>query len=116
MARSSAVRGIPLAALETYKGMMVGSLTRTPAPEIDVWMSRQVFIALGVFLTTAAMLGVDACPMEGFDSTKYDEILGLHAQGYSATVVTTAGYRASDDPYTKSAKVRYRHGDMVQHV
>jgi len=35
----------------------------------------------GTFLTTAALLGVDTTPMEGFDKDKYDEILGLHSQG-----------------------------------
>ena len=116
IARSSAVRGIPAAALETYKGMMVGSLTRTPAPDIDVWMSRQVFIALGVFLTTAAILGVDACPMEGFVPEKYDEILGLSAKGYASRVVATVGYRAEDDAYAALPKVRYEHREIVETI
>ena len=114
--RIAEVRSVPKAALDGYRSMMLGSISGKSPDELGNWNARQVYIALGGFLTCCAMLGVDACPMEGFDSTKYDEILGLHAQGYSATVVTTAGYRASDDPYTKSAKVRYRHGDMVQHV
>ena len=116
IARTSSVRGIPTEKLEMYKGMMVGSLTRTPAPEIDVWMSRQVFIALGVFLTTAAMLGVDTCPMEGFVPEKYDEILGLTAKGYASRVVATAGYRASDDAYASLAKVRYPLSDLVERI
>jgi nitroreductase len=116
IARTSTVRGIPAGKLEGYKGMMVGSLARTPAPEIDVWMSRQVFIALGVFLTTAAMLGVDACPMEGFVPEKYDEILGLGAKGYASRVVATAGYRAADDAYGTLPKVRYPVGDVVERV
>ena len=37
-------------------------------------------------MTTAAMLGVDTCPLEGFIPPKYNEILGLTAQGYSAVV------------------------------
>ncbi len=116
IARSVAVRNLPSAALDGYKGMIVGSLAKTPAPAIDVWMSRQVFIALGVFLTTAAMLGVDACPMEGFVPEKYDEILGLTAKGYAARVVATAGYRAADDPYASLAKVRYPTEEIVERV
>ncbi len=116
IARINAVRGIPPAALEAYKGMMVGSLSKTPAPDIDVWMSRQVFIALGVFLTTAALLGVDACPMEGFVPEKYDEILGLTAKGYASRVVATVGYRAEDDAYAHLAKVRYEHREIVETV
>ncbi len=35
-----------------------------------------VYIALGQFMTTAALLGVDTCPMEGIDPAKFDEVLG----------------------------------------
>lgn len=116
IARSAAVRGVPAEKLDGYKNMMVGSLTRTPAADIDIWMSRQVFIALGVFLTTAAVLGVDACPMEGFVPEKYDEILGLTAKGYAARVVATAGYRAADDASAALAKVRYPADEVVERV
>ncbi len=110
------VRGMPAAALDTYKGMVVGSLSRTPAAELDVWMSRQIFIALGVLLTTAAMLHVDACPMEGFVPEKYDEILGLTAKGYASRVVATLGYRAADDAYASFAKVRYPKDEIIEMI
>jgi nitroreductase len=116
VSRSAAVRGIPVEKLAGYKNMMVGSLTRGSAADIDVWMSRQVFIALGVFLTTAAVLGVDACPMEGFVPEKYDELLGLAAKGYAARVAATAGYRAADDPNAALAKVRFPVEEVVERV
>ena len=114
IARTAEVRGIPASALDGYKSMMVGSLSRTPAPEIDVWMSRQVFIALGCFLNNCAVLGVDACPMEGFQPEKYDEILGLPAKGYLSRVVATAGYRSKDDKYADMAKVRYAKSEILE--
>lgn len=116
IARTSQVRGVPAEALATYRGMMAGSLSRTPAEQVDVWMSRQVFIALGVFLTTAAVLGVDACPMEGFVPEKYDEVLGLGAKGYASRVVATAGYRAADDAYSGAKKVRYDLSEVVETI
>jgi nitroreductase len=116
IARSAAVRGIPADKLAGYRDMMVGSLTRSAAADVDVWMSRQVFIALGVFLTTAAVLGVDTCPMEGFVPEKYDEILGLSAKGYASRVVATAGYRAADDAYATLAKVRYAAEEVIERV
>jgi nitroreductase len=116
IARTSAVRGIPAEALAGYHKIMAGSLGRTPPAEVDVWMSRQVFIALGVFLTTAAMVGVDACPMEGFVPEKYDEVLGLGAKGYASRVVATAGYRAADDAYGTAKKVRFELGEVVERV
>jgi nitroreductase len=50
---------------------------------------------------------IDACPMEGFDPVKYDEILGLNDLWLTATVVIPVGYRAEDDKYANAPKVRY---------
>jgi len=59
---------------------------------------------------------VDACPMEGFDKDKYDEILGLRAKGWKSIVVATAGVRACDDAYAKNAKVRFPLSEIVEHI
>ena len=45
------------------------------------WAKNQVYIALGQFMTSAAVLGVDACPMEGIVHAEYDRILGLKTPG-----------------------------------
>ncbi len=79
-------------------------------------MARQVYIALGEFMTSAALLGVDACPMEGIDPPKFDEILGLAAKGYNALCACAAGYRAADDKYAVSPKVRFKAQDVIVHV
>jgi nitroreductase len=110
------VRGLPAGALHGFKAMMVRSLSGKPANAIDAWMTNQVFIALGVFLSAAAMLGVDACPMEGFVPEKFDEVLGLSAKGYSSVVLATAGYRAASDDYATRAKVRYPLAEIVEHI
>ncbi|HEY5895226.1 MAG TPA: nitroreductase family protein, partial [Chthoniobacterales bacterium] len=47
---------------------------------------------MGNLLTSAALLGIDACPMEGFVPAQYDAILGLEAQGLTAVAVCTLGY------------------------
>ena len=75
-------------------------------PDIDRWAGNQVYIALGQFMTACAVLGIDACPMEGINPAKYDEILGLPAQGCSTIVACAAGYRSPADKYAGAAKVR----------
>lgn len=117
--RIAEVRGAPKAALADYRGMMLGSVTNPanlPGGDMVTWTRSQVYIALGQFLTAAALLGVDACPMEGFDPKAYNDLLGLPGQGFSAVVVATAGYRAADDGYAALAKVRFKHEDVVKHV
>jgi len=113
--RISEVRRVPKEALEGFKGVMLKSAS-LPPEKVAAWLTRQIYIALGVFLTAAASLGVDACPMEGLDKDKYDEILGLPAQGWNTVVVATAGARAADDAYAKAAKVRFEHSEVVAHL
>lgn len=109
------VRKMPVENLAQYKGMMFGFIAN-PGFDAQAWTAKQAYIALGNFLTSAALLGIDACPMEGFDSEAYDRILGLDGSGYSATVVATAGYRAEDDGYASLPKVRYGKNELVRHI
>jgi nitroreductase len=110
------VRGVPEAALDTYKQMMVSFVKRAEQGfDINAWASDQLYIALGTFLTAAAVLGVDACPMEGIEPQKYDEILGLEKEGCRTAVVATAGYRADDDKYAAAPKVRYPASEIIAH-
>lgn len=115
--RIAEIRHASLESLESYKQMMVAHVNRTdPGFDINAWATKQLYIALGTFLTSAAILGIDACPMEGLDPAKYDEILGLEKQGYHAVVVATAGYRAADDAYASAPKVRYPREEVVATV
>lgn len=107
-------RGVELASLEAYKQMILGAVSR-PAEQVDAWLARQVYLALGHFLACAAILGVDACPMEGIVPARYDELLGLGAQGFTTLMIATAGYRAEDDRYASLAKVRFPGETVIEH-
>ncbi|NDC35345.1 MAG: NAD(P)H-dependent oxidoreductase [Synechococcaceae bacterium WB9_2_112] len=87
---------------------------QVPAAEIAGWNGRQVYIALGTFMAAAALLGVDTCPIEGFDPAAYDRILGLEEGPYRSWVVCAAGYRADDDKYAQLAKVRYPASELIE--
>jgi nitroreductase len=58
-----------------YKNMMISTIESRTPEQRKGWNQKQAYIAMGVILTTAALLGIDACPMEGFDPEKYNEIL-----------------------------------------
>lgn len=115
VARVAEVRGQSVEALAKFRGMMVGSLTNPPF-DINEWAARQVYIALGQFMACAALMGVDTCPMEGIDPVKYDEVLGIAAQGFRTVVACAAGYRAADDKNALVPKVRFRTEDVIQHI
>ena len=114
--RTVQVRGGSAEALAGYRKMMVGSIVEGGfRPIIREWAIRQVYIALGNFMTAAAAVGVDTCPMEGFDPAKFDEILGLPARGLTAAVCCAAGYRAASDRYAGLAKVRFPTDEVVEY-
>jgi len=113
--RMAKVRRVDKETLTSFKQMMLRSISR-PQDEVDQWLTRQVYIALGMFLAAAAALGVDTCPMEGFDKDAYDAILDLARHGWKAVVLAAAGVRSPGDAYADAEKVRFPLADVVQHL
>lgn len=110
------VRGQEAASMEGFKKMMMGDLVSgSRSKVISEWAARQTYIALGNFMTAAAVIGVDTCPLEGIDPVKYDEILGLTDSGWRVVVACPAGYRADDDKYSSTKKVRFDAKDVIIH-
>jgi nitroreductase len=83
------------------------------ADELRIWAELQIYIALGVILTTAAVEKIDTCPMEGFDRKKFDAILKLDEMGLESVVCVALGFRADDDSYSLEPKVRYSKEQIV---
>lgn len=113
----SKLQNVPLEALAQFRGMLVGGIVQAMDESArNAWARNQAFIALGNLLTSAALLGIDACPMEGFDRAQYDEILGLKAKGYSSAVIAPLGYRLSTDKYAAAPKVRFAREQIFVNV
>lgn len=109
------IRGTPRENIEDYITKMkqkMGRLTETG--EAVSWSRRQAYLALGFLLETAALLEVDACPMEGFEPSKVDEILGL--EGHTSSVLCALGYRAEDDWLAELEKVRFPEAELVRRI
>lgn len=115
--RTTDVRKLPADALKGYRGMMLSDVVNGPRGKAaHEWATRQVYIALGNLMTCAAVLGVDACPMEGLVPAEYDKILNLNGSGYATAVACALGYRAAGCKYASLAKVRYETKEVVQYV
>jgi len=109
--RMAEVRDQSVESLAGFKRTMIGNLS--DPFDVDKWAAHQVYIALGQFMACAALLVVDTCPMEGIEPDKYDEVLGIGAQGYHTVVGCAAGYRSPDDKHALKPKVRYRPEDVI---
>ena len=111
------LRKLPPDSLNAYRGMMIGDLVNGPRGKAaHEWAARQVYIALGNLMTCAAVLGVDACPMEGLVPSEYDNVLSLNGTGYATVVACALGYRSAGDKYAGLAKVRYPTTELVRTI
>jgi nitroreductase len=100
--------------LEGYAKVMKGFLSHKDDIQKRIWMKDQVYIALGGLLTTCALMNIDACPMEGINQEKYDEVLGLSEKGLMSTVACPIGYRDNSDKYAAAAKVRFEKSEVIE--
>ncbi|HEY9631322.1 MAG TPA: NAD(P)H-dependent oxidoreductase [Coleofasciculaceae cyanobacterium] len=115
MARTAEVRSVSTDSIAGYRNVIVNDVVYgARSLHANEWAARQAYIALGNFMTCAALLNVDTCPMEGIDPAKYDALLGLPQKGYATVVACAAGYRAEDDKYAALAKVRFAKSEMVE--
>ncbi|WP_304158638.1 oxygen-insensitive NAD(P)H nitroreductase [Fusobacterium ulcerans] len=80
------------------------------------WTDKQVYLNLGNFLLGVAALGLDAVPMEGFDSKVIDEEFRLRKKGYTSTIIVSVGYHSEDDFNKKLPKSRLSKKDIIERV
>lgn len=110
------VRAVPPASIQAFRDMVAGRVTGQSAEAQRQWTARQAYTAVGAFVTAAALLGIDTCPMEGIDPAKFDTIVGLADTDYGTVVGIAAGYRSADDKTRFAAKVRFGYEDIFTTV
>jgi nitroreductase/dihydropteridine reductase len=107
---------IPVESLSGYMQFIQSTLEERTPEQIDTWTAKQTYIGLANLMNAAAELHIDTCPMEGFDASKYDEILGLSDKGLAAAVVCPVGYRSEEDTTKDAPKVRKSLEDLFEVV
>ncbi|MDA7921366.1 NAD(P)H-dependent oxidoreductase [Verrucomicrobiales bacterium] len=99
-----------------YRDMMAGFVSNLDEDGVKQWAKLQTYIALGQFMTCAALMEIDACPMEGFVADQYDEILGFKDKNLTTAVLCPAGYRSDEDKYAHLPKVRFPKDQMISRI
>ncbi len=107
------IRETPDDILDPFKRSLVESFESKAAEEVHVWALNQAYLTLGTLLTVCATEEIDACPMEGFQPDKYDELLKLEEHNLKSVLVLPVGYRAEDDMFSEFKKVRRPLGDVI---
>jgi nitroreductase / dihydropteridine reductase len=100
------IRQTPDDVLHPFRDFLIGDFEQKPVDDIRIWATHQAYLVLGTLLTVCAVEEIDACPMEGFEADKYDEILELDKHNLRSVLVLPVGYRAEDDLFAELKKVR----------
>ena len=81
----------------------------------EAWTTAQTYIPLGIMIYTAALLGLDSGPMEGFDTEKVDEILSLKDKQLTSVVLFGLGVH-DDEKHANRPKTRHTWEEAVEFV
>jgi nitroreductase len=109
-------RGISIDSLLEHETTIDNSIAGMDKNGGDNWTAKQVYIALGFLLSAAAQNGIDACPMEGFDAQKVNELLEITKDGYCARVLCPVGFRGAFDEYSKYPKIRFDESRVIKRI
>ncbi|WP_245989007.1 NAD(P)H-dependent oxidoreductase [Pelobium manganitolerans] len=109
-------RNTSVESLKGFEDLLKTTVNSRSAEELDAWNSKQAYIGLGILLETAALYNIDACPMEGFNATEFNRILGLDERNLHAVAIAAVGFRSDDDKYQHYAKVRKSYDDLFIHI
>lgn len=92
---------------DRYQKFLEVDLSATTERSVFDWSSKQTYIALSYMLIAAAMIRIDACPVEGFHYNAIEEMLineGCYdPEHFGVSVIVSFGYR-SKEPDQKKAR------------
>lgn len=109
----SQTRGVEASQLKNMEEHYKAALAVMDKSQRQEWAHQQAYIALGNFLTCAALLKIDTCPMTGIEFDGYDRVLGLREKNLTATAVCPIGIRHPQDASARERKVRFDEHDMM---
>lgn len=114
--RTAKIQNEEIEKLDGLKTMLENTIiNKEKSGSIESWIRNQVYIPLGIMIETASLLGINSCPMEGFEPDKVDEILGLKDKNLKSITMLALGYRGND-PASLRPKVRRDFNDVVEEI
>ena len=107
-------RDMPQETLDFYMDIYAKHLEKTLSTDDNIyaWTAKQSYIALGNMMTAAAFVGIDSCPIEGFEKENVEKVLGLDTSKYQLAVVVPFGYRINE----QSSQLRLPFDEVVEFI
>lgn len=107
-------REMPQEKLDFYLDLYAKHLAKTLSSDENIyaWSARQTYIAAANMMSAAAMIGIDSCPIEGFEKEKVEEVLGLDIKKYQLSMLLPFGYRLNE----QSTQLRLPFEEVVEFI
>jgi nitroreductase len=96
--------------IELYAKHLANTLKKDQS--IYEWTARQTYIAGANMMTAAAFIGIDSCPIEGFEKEKVEEILELDTTKWQVSMLLPLGYRLNE----QSTQLRLPFEEVVEFI
>lgn len=112
----SETRSIPKEDLKSRHQLMSTAVIQQSEEWKKNWAKNQAYLGLGNLLSNVSRLKIDACPMEGFNAEKFDDILKLSDKNLSTAVIATLGYRDESDDAKDAKKVRKTEEEFFNYI
>jgi nitroreductase len=93
-------RGLSQENITNYVNLYSSHLAKTLASDANIyeWSARQTYIAAANMMTYAATIGIDSCPIEGFEKENVEAVLGLDTKKFQVAMLLPFGYRINEQP------------------
>ncbi len=100
--------------IEGYIDLYSKHLTHTLSSDENIyaWTAKQTYIAAGNMMTAAAFIGVDSCPIEGFEKSAVEGALDLDTTQYQVAMLLPFGYRINE----QSSQLRLPFDKVVEFI
>lgn len=97
-------RGMPDGGMADFKNILLTHFVAKDAEANFVHTARQAYIGFGMAIAAAAVLKVDATPMEGFNGPELDKLLGLDKKGLKSVTILPLGHRDAENDWLVNLK------------
>jgi len=86
--------------LDTYLELYPKHLSDTLSSDKNIlaWTAKQTYIAAANMMSAAAYIGIDSCPIEGFEKENVEKVLDLDTTKYQLALILPFGYRLNEQP------------------
>jgi len=107
-------RNLPKDKLDAFVELYASHLSDTLSSDEKIyqWSARQTYIAAANMMSAAAFIGIDSCPIEGFEKVNVEKVLELNTTTYQVAMILPFGYRVNE----QSSQLRSSFESVVEFI